>query len=120
MHLLHTLLGNGFLTGKYDNTNDAEENFRKTMRRFFKKSVDNNKQLLEMISSIAQDKQCSNAQIVLAWELAQKPFIIPIPRSTKMYCLEESLKSWNIKLSKNELSQINEKLSKLEIDESFF
>ena len=114
-------LGNGFLTGKYDNTNDYEDgDFRKTMKRFSKESVDNNKELLDLISSIAQDKQCTNAQIVLAWELAQKPFIIPIPGSTKMHRLEENLKSWNIELSKQELSEINEKLSKLEIDESFF
>lgn len=114
-------LGNGFLTGKYDNTNEyLEGDFRKTMKRFSSESVENNKELLELISQIAQDKDCTNAQVVLSWELAQKPFIIPIPGSTKPHRLEENLNSWNVKLSNRELDEINDSLSKLDIDESFF
>lgn len=114
-------LGNGFLTGKYNHTTQYPEgDFRKTMKRFSKQSVENNNNLLELITQIANEKECTNAQIVLAWQLAQKPYIIPIPGSTKINRVEENLKSWDVRLSKKELNNINDELSKIDIDESFF
>ncbi len=62
----------------------------------------------------------TSAQIVLAWELAQKPYIVPLPGTTKLHRLEENLNATNVQLSNEELAEINEALSKIDIDETFF
>ena len=114
-------LGNGFLTGKYDNNTEYDkDDFRNTMARFSDKTVKNNQKLLEIIKELAQQKECTMAQIVLSWELTQKPFIIPIPGSTNRNRLEENINSTNIKLSMNEMEEINTTLSRINVDESFF
>ncbi|EHI99162.1 Pyridoxine 4-dehydrogenase [Clostridium sp. DL-VIII] len=114
-------LGNGFLSGKYTkNTKYQEGDFRSFMGRFKPEVMDHNQSLLDLISKVAKSKNVTSAQIVLAWELAQKPYIIPIPGTTKMHRLEENLGADNITLTEEELASINEALSKIDIDETHF
>ncbi|MEH7121335.1 aldo/keto reductase [Neobacillus vireti] len=114
-------LGNGFLSGKYTKDTMYEEgDFRSFMGRFKPEVIDQNQALLELISEVAENKNATSAQVVLAWELAQKPFIIPIPGTTKLNRLEENLGGADIELTKEELDSLNLALSKLDIDETHF
>lgn len=114
-------LGNGFLSGKYDaNTIYAEGDFRSKMGRFSPAVMQKNQALLDLLKEIADRKNATNAQIVLAWELAQKPWIVPIPGTTKMHRLEENLGGAAIELSPEELNDINAALDALDIDETHF
>lgn len=114
-------LGNGFLSGKYTKGMKYEEgDFRNFMGRFKPEVIDQNQALLDLISEVAEIKNATPAQIVLAWELAQKPYIIPIPGTTKIHRLEENIASADITLSEKELNSLNEALSKLSVDETYF
>ena len=114
-------LGNGFLSGKYDaNTVYSEGDFRSKMGRFSPEVMQKNQVLLDLLKEIADSKNATSAQIVLAWELAQKPWIVPIPGTTKMHRLEENLGGVDIELSPEELKGINAALDALEIDETHF
>lgn len=114
-------LGNGFLSGKYTKGTKYEEgDFRSIMGRFKPEVMDHNQALLDLISEVAEIKNATSAQIVLAWELAQKPYIIPIPGTTKLHRLEENLGALNIELTEEELISINEALSRIDIDETHF
>jgi aryl-alcohol dehydrogenase-like predicted oxidoreductase len=114
-------LGNGFLSGKYTKETKYDDgDFRSFMGRFKPEVIDHNQALLELIAKVAESKNATSAQIVLAWELAQKPFIIPIPGTTKLHRLEENLAGADIKLTKEELASLNEALSKIAIDETHF
>ena len=79
-----------------------------------------NQALLALLKEIADGKNATSAQIVLAWELAQKPWIVPIPGTTKMHRLEENLGWVDIELSPEELKGINAALDALDIDETHF
>lgn len=114
-------LGNGFLTGKYNiNTKYEEGDFRKTMGRFKKEVMEHNQALLDLIAKYAKEKNATSAQIVLAWELAQKPYIIPIPGSTKLNRLKENLDATKVQFTKEELENLNNSLDKLDINETHF
>ena len=114
-------LGNGFLSGKYDaNTIYPEGDFRNKMGRFSPEVMQKNQVLLDLLKEIADSKNATSAQIVLAWELAQKPWIVPIPGTTKMHRLEENLGGVDIELSPEELKGINAALDALDIDETHF
>lgn len=114
-------LGNGFLSGKYTKgMTYPDSDFRSFMSRFKEEVMDQNQVVLDLLNEYADMKNATPAQIVLAWELAQKPFIIPIPGTTKIHRLEENLKAGDLKLSKKELSDLNEALSRMDINESFF
>ena len=114
-------LGNGFLSGKYDaNTVYPEGDFRNKMGRFSPEVMQKNQALLDLLKEIADSKNATSAQIVLAWELAQKPWIVPIPGTTKMHRLEENLGGADIELSPEELKDINAALDALDIDETHF
>lgn len=114
-------LGNGFLSGKYDaNTQYPEGDFRNKMGRFSPEVMQKNQALLDLLKGIADSKNATSAQIVLAWELAQKPWIVPIPGTTKMHRLEENLGGAAIALSQKELQDINAALDALDIDETHF
>lgn len=114
-------LGNGFLSGKYDaNTVYPEGDFRNKMGRFSPEVMQKNQVLLDLLKEIADSKNATSAQIVLAWELAQKPWIVPIPGTTKMHRLEENLDGVDIELSPEELKGINAALDALDIDETHF
>lgn len=114
-------LGNGFLSVKYaKDTKYQEGDFRNFMGRFKPEVIDHNQALLDLIAQIAESKNATSAQIVLAWELAQKPYIVPIPGTTKLLRLEENFGASNIQLTEEELAGINEALSKINIDETHF
>jgi aryl-alcohol dehydrogenase-like predicted oxidoreductase len=114
-------LGNGFLSGKYTKDSKYEEgDFRSFMGRFKPEVMDHNQRLLELIAKVAESKNATSAQVVLAWELAQRPFIIPIPGTTKLHRLEENLGGADIELTKKELDSLNHALSKVDIDETHF
>lgn len=114
-------LGNGFLSGRF--TRDAmygEGDFRGFMGRFRPEVMERNQPLLGLIQSMAESKQATPAQIVLAWELAQRPFIIPIPGTTNPQRLEENLGAALIELSSEDLAAINNTLAQIDVDETYF
>ncbi|WP_317619069.1 aldo/keto reductase [Dickeya zeae] len=119
--MAYSPLGNGFLSGQLTkNTKYGEGDYRGMMGRFKPEVIENNQALLDLIAEIAANKKATSAQVVLAWELAQKPYIVPIPGTTKLHRLEENFLATAIQLNKTELNDINEALSKLDIDETFF
>lgn len=114
-------LGNGFLSGKFTKDTKYEEgDFRGFMGRFKPEVMEHNQVLLDLIAKVAESKNATSAQIVLAWELAQKPYIIPIPGTTKLHRLEENLGAGNVELTVEEVASINEAISKIKIDETHF
>ncbi len=114
-------LGNGFLSGKYTKESQFPEgDFRNFMGRFKPEVIDRNQELLDLVRDMADRKNATPAQIVLAWELAQKPYIIPIPGTTKLHRLEENLGAAAVTLSPEELAQLNDALARIEIDETHF
>ena len=94
--------------------------FRSFMGRFKPEVMDNNQGLLDLIAEVAKAKNATSAQIVLAWELAQKPFIIPIPGTTNINRLKENLGGADIDLTKEELDKLDDALAKINIDETHF
>ncbi|MBH8569542.1 aldo/keto reductase [Microvirga sp. STS02] len=100
-------LGRGFLTGKIDeNTQFDKSDFRNIVPRFTPEARKANQALVALLSSIAQSKNATPAQIALAWLLAQKPWIAPIPGTTKLHRLEENLGAAKLELSADDLAQI--------------
>ncbi len=109
-------LGKGFLTGKIDvNTQFESNDFRNTVPRFASENRAANKRLVNLIESIAKQKNATPAQIALAWLLAQKPWIVPIPGTTKVHRLEENIGSVSIELAKADLDQIESAASEITI-----
>lgn len=119
--IAYSPLGNGFLSGKYTKeTKYDEDDYRSFMGRFKPDVIDHNQVLLDLITQVAESKNATPAQVVLAWELAQKPYIIPIPGTTKLNRLEENLYGADLKLTKEDVDRLNEALSKMEIDSTHF
>ncbi|MGG1674751.1 aldo/keto reductase [Neobacillus sp. NRS-1170] len=109
-------LGKGFLTGKIDkNAAFVNSDFRSIVPRFKPENIEANQVLVELIQNIAAVKEATPAQIALAWVLAQKPWIVPIPGTRKLERLEENLGSVEVVLTPMELKDLNEALSKIEI-----
>ncbi len=101
-------LGRGFLTGKVKNIDKLEnDDARKSLPRFSKENLDHNLKIVEEIEKLAAKKKCTPAQLALAWVLAQAPFIVPIPGTTKISRLEENQKAVEVQLSKEELELLN-------------
>jgi len=100
-------LGKGFLTGKIDETTTFDKtDFRNTVPRFQPENRKANQALVELLSRIAARKQATPAQIALAWLLAQKPWIVPIPGTTKLHRLEENLGAAAVELTPDDLREI--------------
>jgi aryl-alcohol dehydrogenase-like predicted oxidoreductase len=100
-------LGKGFLTGKIDETTTFDStDFRATLPRFTPEARKANQALIELLSRIAQRKKATPAQIALAWLLAQKPWIVPIPGTTKPHRLEENVGAAAVELTSDDLRQI--------------
>ncbi|MES2181524.1 MAG: aldo/keto reductase, partial [Pseudomonadota bacterium] len=100
-------LGKGFLTGKIDeNTKFDKTDFRNIVPRFSEDARKANRALVDLLTKIAKEQNTTTAQIALAWVLAQKPWIVPIPGTTKIHRLEENLTSASISLSVNTLKEI--------------
>jgi aryl-alcohol dehydrogenase-like predicted oxidoreductase len=109
-------LGKGFLTGKIDrNTTFESSDFRHIVPRFEPQNLDANQVLVNLIKEVAANKNVSPAQIALAWVLAQKPWIVPIPGTRRWERLEENLGAANVELTFSDLSNLNDALSKIEI-----
>ena len=109
-------LGKGFLTGSVaKDTEFKDGDFRKVIPRFSKENMTANYDLVNLIGKIAEDKNVKSSQIALAWVLAQKSFIVPIPGTTKSERLKDNSKAADIKLTDNEIADINYAISKMNI-----
>lgn len=110
-------LGTGFLAGKItpDTKFDSDNDLRATFPRFTPDAIRANMPLIEMLNKIAKEKGGSTVQIALAWLLAQKPFIVPIPGMDKMEYLDENLASVDLELTKADLERIDFELGQIDI-----
>jgi aryl-alcohol dehydrogenase-like predicted oxidoreductase len=100
-------LGRGFLTGKIDNSTAFDSSdFRSTLPRFAPEALKANQALVDLLTGIAAAKHATPAQIALAWLLAQKPWIVPIPGTTKLERLDENIGALNIELTTDDLREI--------------
>ena len=109
-------LGKGFLTGKMDqSTTFDSSDFRSTLPRFTPEALKANQALIDLLGSIAQQKQATPAQIALAWLLAQKPWIVPIPGTTKLHRLDENIGAVSVELTPDDLHDIDDAASKITV-----
>jgi aryl-alcohol dehydrogenase-like predicted oxidoreductase len=107
-------LGKGFLTGKVnENTVYDSSDFRNTLPRFTPEARKENQTLVDLLSKIAARKKATPAQIALAWLLAQKPWIVPIPGTTKLHRLDENIGAVSVELTPADLRDINDTASKI-------
>jgi aryl-alcohol dehydrogenase-like predicted oxidoreductase len=109
-------LGKGFLTGKMDESRTFEKtDIRSSIPRFAPEAMKVNQALVDLLGSIAAQKKATPAQIALAWLLAQKPWIVPIPGTTKLHRLEENIGGAAIELSADDLQQIETAVAEIEV-----
>lgn len=109
-------LGAGFLTGRIDaNTEFATNDFRNIVPRFSPEARRANMALVEVVKAVATRKGATPAQIALAWLLAQKPWIVPIPGTTKLHRLEENLGAVSLDLNDQDLAKINDEVSNITV-----
>lgn len=109
-------LGKGFLTGAINASTDFDPtDFRNIVPRFSEENRRANQKLVDLLSAIADQKDATPAQIALAWLLAQKPWIVPIPGTTKLHRLEENLGAVNIQLSTQDLNEIDTTFSAIPV-----
>ncbi len=109
-------LGKGFLTGKIDDkTHFESSDFRSTLPRFTPDAIKANQALNHLLGNIAERKKATPAQIALAWLLAQKPWIVPIPGTTKLHRLEENLGALSVDLTPDDLREIDLAASKITV-----
>ena len=109
-------MGNGFLSGKYSSKDTFGNNdLRTVITRFKKENLDNNQPLLDLIGKFAKEKNCTNAQIALAWVLKGGDFIVPIPGMRKEERIKENLGAVNVKLTDEEYASLNKELEKITI-----
>jgi aryl-alcohol dehydrogenase-like predicted oxidoreductase len=109
-------LGKGFLTGKIDETTTFEStDFRNTVPRFSPENRKSNLALVDLLRRIADKKKATPAQIALAWVLAQKPWIVPIPGTTKLHRLEENLGAENVTLTSDDLREIEDATAEISV-----
>ena len=109
-------LGKGFLTGKIDDkTTFVKSDFSNIVPRFTPEARKANQGLVDLLGRIAKEKHATAAQIALAWLLAQKPWIVPIPGTTKLARLEENLGAVNVRLTPDDLRAIEETAAKIEV-----
>jgi aryl-alcohol dehydrogenase-like predicted oxidoreductase len=110
-------LGAGFLTGKIDeNTKFDPTDFRNLVPRFSPEARKANMALVDLVKAVAERKGATPAQVALGWLLAQKPWIVPIPGTTKLHRLEENLGAVNVALTESDLKQIDEASFKLKLE----
>jgi aryl-alcohol dehydrogenase-like predicted oxidoreductase len=110
-------LGRGFLTGKMnENTKFSGNDFRNSLPRFTPEALKANQALIDLLGKVAEQKKATPAQIALAWLLAQKPWIVPIPGTTKLNRLEENLGAAEIELTSDDLALINEAAFRIKVE----
>ncbi len=109
-------LGKGFLTGKIDEkTTFDSSDFRSTLPRFTPEALKANQALIDLLGKIGQQKKATPAQIALAWLLAQKPWIVPIPGTTKLHRLDENIGAVAVELTADDLREIDSAASKITV-----
>ena len=109
-------LGKGFLTGKIDaNTTFDAGDFRNVVPRFTPEARKANQALVDLLQQIAATKKTTPAQLALAWLLAQKPWIVPIPGTTKLHRLNENIDAVAVTLTEDDLDEIDNAASKIEL-----
>ncbi|MBV6420480.1 MAG: Aldo-keto reductase IolS [Ignavibacteriaceae bacterium] len=109
-------LGKGFLTGKINEQTEFDKSdFRNTVPRFSPENLTANKALVELLERIAKRKDATPAQIALAWLLAQKKWIVPIPGTTKLHRLEENISATDVEITTEDLKEIEAASSKIKI-----
>ncbi len=109
-------LGRGFLTGSFQKDIKFENtDLRNRLPRFTSEALAANQGLVDLVTSVAKQKVTTPSQIALAWLLAQKPWIVPIPGTTKLHRLEENIGATNILLSNKEMNDINTELEKIKV-----
>jgi aryl-alcohol dehydrogenase-like predicted oxidoreductase len=110
-------LGKGFLTGTMDDKTElGKTDFRNQLPRFTPEARKANQAFVDLLGEIAKQKSATPAQIALAWLLAQKPWIVPIPGTTKLSRLEENIGAASLELSAEDLREINEAISKVPVE----
>jgi len=110
-------LGAGFLTGKMDaNTTFASSDFRSMVPRFAPEALKANVALVDLLGRVAEAKHATTAQIALAWLLAKKPWIVPIPGTTKLHRLEENLGAAAVRLTPSDVAEIDEAAAKIPLE----
>jgi len=109
-------LGRGFLTGAIDETRTFDSSdFRSSVPRFAPANLKANQSLVAVVKNIAAQKQATPAQIALAWVLAQKPWIVPIPGTTKLHRLDENLGAVEVELTESDLREIDDALARVAV-----
>ena len=109
-------LGKGFLTGKIDaNTTFGEQDFRRTVPRFAPEALAANQKMADVVGELATAKGVTPAQVALAWLLAQRPWIVPIPGTTKLQRLEENLGGADVELSGEDLARIEQAIRTVDV-----
>jgi len=109
-------LGKGFLTGTIDaNATFGDQDFRRVVPRFSPEALKANQALVDLIGQLAATKGVTPAQIALAWLLAQRPWIVPIPGTTKLHRLQENIGAANVELSNEDLARIEQVLAAVEV-----
>jgi aryl-alcohol dehydrogenase-like predicted oxidoreductase len=110
-------LGKGFLTGAMSKeTKLGEGDFRSILPRFTPEAMEKNQALVDLLKRIAERKEATPAQIALAWLLAQKPWIVPIPGTTKLHRLEENLAAADVRLSADDLAEIRRAAAEIPVE----
>jgi aryl-alcohol dehydrogenase-like predicted oxidoreductase len=109
-------LGKGFLTGAMTkDTKFGDNDFRKNLPRFTPEAMEKNQALVDLLKRIADEKKATPAQIALAWLLAQKPWIVPIPGTTKLHRLRENAGAASVELTPDDLREIESAASKIAV-----
>jgi aryl-alcohol dehydrogenase-like predicted oxidoreductase len=109
-------LGKGFLTGKIDKTAKFDStDFRSTLPRFTPEALKANQALIDLLGGMADRKKATPAQVALAWLLAQKPWIVPIPGTTKLHRLDENIGAVSVELTSDDLREIEDAASKITV-----
>ncbi len=110
-------LGRGFLTGKMDDSARFDSSdFRSVLPRFTPEALKANQALVQLLDSIAKRKNATSAQIALAWLLAQKPWIVPIPGTTKLHRLEENIGAMTVELTPDDLRDIDAAAAEIKVE----
>jgi aryl-alcohol dehydrogenase-like predicted oxidoreductase len=109
-------LGKGFLTGKIDETTTFDSSdFRNIVPRFSAENRKANQAVVDLLARIAEEKRATPAQIALAWLLAQKPWIVPIPGTTKLHRLEENVGAAAVELTAGDLQEIEDAVAEITV-----
>jgi aryl-alcohol dehydrogenase-like predicted oxidoreductase len=109
-------LGKGFLTGKINEDTKFDDNdFRNVVPRFSEENRKANQALVDLLGKMAEERDATSAQIALAWLLAQKPWIVPIPGTTKLHRLEENVGAADIVLEADDLKEIDEAVAQIDV-----